>query len=146
MPIQLLKSGPFAGVPVNDAFAAAAQKQAPIIYQMPAITWPANLKPTSVPLGKYAAGTKITSAVSAPCDVLMILYTEQETMALLDVMTGDSDWNTKIQNEWCEYGHNFAQFKSSIQNLSANDALKDGAFGRLSAMTIGGKNVVLYKS
>ena len=67
-------------------------------------------------------------------------------MALLDALTGNADWNTTVQNEWCEYGHNFSKFKSSIANLHANDCLANGAFGRLSAMKIGTKRVVLYKS
>ena len=143
---MLIKSGQFAGVPVTDAFARAAASQSPIIYGLPAVTWPANLQPTAAQLGTYAPGTKITSAVSAGCDVLVVLYTDQETMAMLDVMTGNSQWDTTIESEWCEYAHNFNKFKSSIQNLKANNSLKDGAFGRLSALTIGNKNVVLYKS
>jgi hypothetical protein len=143
---SILKTGQFAGINANDTFALAALSQSPIIYPLPAVSWPAGLQPTSIQLGSYAAGTKITSAVSAPCDVLMVLYTEQETMAMLDVMTGDSSWNSSVEGEWCSYGHNFAKFKSSIQNLNANDALKSGAFGELSAMKIGSKRVVLYKS
>jgi hypothetical protein len=146
MAANVLKSGPFAGVKANDTFALAAQSQSPIIYPLPSVPWPTNLQPTSMPLGKYAPGTKITSAVSASADVLVVLYTEQETMALLDVLTGSPDWNAKTQSEWCEYGHNFDKIKSSIANLHANDALADGAFGRLSAMKIAGKRVVLYKS
>ena len=42
--------------------------------------------------------------------------------------------------------HNFGKIKSSIANVNANDALKDGAFGRLSAMKIGNTRVVLYKT
>jgi hypothetical protein len=146
MPVNILKSGPFAGLKANDPFVLAAASQSPIIYPLPSVSWPTNLQPTSMPLGKYAPGTKITSAVSAPADVLVILYTEQETMALLDVLTGNPEWDAKVQSEWCEYGHNFSKFKSSIANLHANDALEDGAFGRLAAMKIAGKRVVLYKS
>jgi hypothetical protein len=142
----VFKSGPFAGIPANDSFALAAQSQAAITYHLPAVSWPASLRPTSMPLGNYAAGTKITSAVSAPADVLMILYTDQETEALLDVFTGNPEWNPQRQAEWCEYGHNFNRLKSLISNPRANDVLEDGAFGRLSAMKIGGKRVVLYKS
>jgi len=146
MPISVLKSGPFAGIKANDTFALAALRQSPIIYRVPTFSWPDNLRPVSVQLGKYKAGTKITTAVSASADVLVVLYTEQETMALLDVFTGNPEWNKTVQGEWCEYGHNFAKFRSSLANPKANDALKDGAFGRLSAMTIGNKKVVLYKS
>jgi hypothetical protein len=146
MAAKLMKSGPFAGIPSNDTFVRAAQSQAMIIFPLPSVPWPANLQPVSVPLGNYAPGTKITSAVSVPTDILVVLYTDQETMAFLDVMTGNSDWNAKIQSEWCEYGHNFAKFKGSIANPNANDALKDGAFGRLAALKIAGQRVVLFKA
>ena len=143
---NVLKSGPFAGVAANDTFALAALRQSPIIFHLPAISWPPNLQPTVAQLGNYAPGTKITSAVSASADVLVVLYTEQETMAMLDVMTGSPEWDAKTQSEWCEYAHNFSHLKSSISNPKANDTLKDGAFGRLTAMKIGSKRVVLYKS
>src|ERR1700749_563182 len=116
---MLIKSGQFAGIPVTAAFAKAAASQSPIIYHVPAITWPTNLQPTTAPLGSNAPGTKITSAVNADCDVLVVLYTDQETMAMLDVMTGNSQWDAIVDAEWCEYAHNFSKFKSSIQNLKA---------------------------
>jgi hypothetical protein len=147
MPPNVFKSGQFAGIKANDTFAQAALSQSPVIYSMPAVPWPANLQPTTIPLGKYAPGTKITSAITGvKPDVLVILYTEQETMAFLDVMTGSPEWTAKTQSKWCEYAHNFAKFKHLIANLRANDTLKDGAFGRLSAMKIAGKQVVIYKS
>jgi hypothetical protein len=146
MPVRVLKSGPFAGINANDTFALAALRQSPIIYHLPAVSWPSGLKPTVVPLGKYAPGTKITGALTAGADILLVLYTEQETMALLDVLTGNPDWSPSAQSQWCEYAHNFAKFKSSIANTNANNVLKNGAFGQLSAMTIGGKRVVLYKT
>jgi hypothetical protein len=142
----LFKSGPFAGIAVNDAFAAAAQRQAPIIYSLGSIPWPDKLQPVSVALGSYAPGTKITDAVKASADVLVVLYTEDETRAFLDVFTGSSEWTPKVQGEWCEYAHNFAKFKPLIANPSANNTLKDGAFGRLSAFRVGNKNVVVYKT
>jgi hypothetical protein len=143
---RLFKSGPFAGVPVSDAFALAAQQQSPIIYRLPAVAWPAGLQPTSIRLGSYAPGTRITSALSAPADVLVILYTDQETMALLDVMTGNPAWGPSTQADWCPYAHNFSKFEKLISNPRANDTLAGGAFGLLSALRIAGKNVVLYKS
>jgi hypothetical protein len=146
MPTNILKTGPFAGIKANDTFALAALSQSPIIYPLPAFSWPEGLQPTSIALGAYAPGTKITSAVKANADVLVILYTEQETMALLDVMTGNPDWTAKTQSQWCEYAHNFDKFKASIANPRANDTLEDGAFGRLSAMKIAGRQVVFYKS
>jgi hypothetical protein len=143
---KILKSGPFAGLSADDTFVRAAEGQSPIIYHIPSIPWPANLQPTSAPLGSYSPGAKITSAVSAKADVLVVLYTDQETMALLDVFTGNPAWDPKVQSQWCEYAHNFSKFKSSIAHPNANDTLKDGAFGRLAAMQIAGKHVVLYKS
>ena len=146
MPTNVLRSGQFAGVKANDAFALAALSQSPIIFQLPAVAWPPNLQPTSIPLGKYAPGAKITSAIKAAADILVILYTEQETMAILDVLTGSSSWTAKTQDQWCSYAHNFDKFKGSIANLHANNSLTNGAFGRLMAMKIAGKNVVFYKS
>jgi len=143
---KLLKSGQFAGVQATDTFALAALRQSPIIFHLPTFTWPNNLQPTATKLGNYAPGTKITSALKASADVLVVLYTEQETMAMLDVMTGSPEWDSKIQGEWCEYAHNFSKFKSSISNPKANNTLIDGAFGRLTAMKIGAKSVVFYKS
>jgi|HubBroStandDraft_1064217.scaffolds.fasta_scaffold31508_1 hypothetical protein len=145
-PVRVMRSGQFAGIRADDTFALAALRQSPIIYSVPPISWPPNLNPTIVPLGNYKPGTKITGALSASADVLVVLYTEQETMALLDVLTGDSSWTPQVQNQWCEYAHNFARFKASLANPNANDVLKNGAFGQLSAMTIGGKKVALYKS
>jgi hypothetical protein len=146
MPGTILKSGPFAGLSAADTFVRAAASQSPIIYPLPPISWPANLRPTSVPLGNYPPGTKITSAVSAKADVLLVLYTDQETMALLDVFTGSPAWNSQVQGEWCEYAHNFSKFKPAIANPNANDTLKNGAFGRIAAMQLAGKNIVLYKT
>jgi hypothetical protein len=143
---HVFKSGQFAGVALSDAFAESAQRQSPVIYRLPSVPWPANLRPTSVSLGKYAPGTKITSAVSASADVLLILYTDQETMALLDVLTGHSAWDPTTQANWCPYAHNFDKIKKWISNPKANNTLASGAFGLLSAMKIAGKNVVLYKS
>jgi hypothetical protein len=97
MPRNILKSGPFAGISANDTFALAALRESPVVYSLPTIPWPANLQPTSVPFGNYAPGTKITSAVTTKVDVLVILYTEKETMAMLDVMTGSSDWTSKTR-------------------------------------------------
>lgn len=91
MATALLKSGQFAGVSANDTFALAALRQSPVNFQLPAIPWPNKLQPTSVPLGNYAPGTKITGPLSADADALVILYAEQETMAFLDVFTGNAD-------------------------------------------------------
>jgi len=66
---NVFKAGPFAGVPISDAFAEAAQQQSAVIYRLPTIQWPANAQPTVTPLGKYVAGTKITNALSLSADV-----------------------------------------------------------------------------
>jgi hypothetical protein len=143
---NVFRSGQFAGVPLSDAFAKAAQSQSPIIYHLPTVSWPAALQPASIPLGAYAPGTKITSAVSASADVLVILYTDEEIMAFLDALTGNPAWDPSVQATWCPYAHNFAKFKPLISNPKANDTLAGGAFGRLSAMNIGGNKIVLYKT
>jgi len=143
---MLFKSGPFAGIPVSDAFAEAAQRESPVIYPLSAIGWPAGLQPAAIPLGKYAPGTRITSGVCAKADVLVILYTDQETMAFLDVWTGRPTWDAATQARWCPYAHNFGKIKRWIANPRANATLASGAFGRLAAMSVAGKSVVLYKS
>ena len=148
MAANVFKTGPFAGVPVTDTFAKAALRQSPIIYHLPPVTWPANLRPTSAPLGNYAPGSMISSAVdkSVNADVLIVLYTDQETQALLDVFTGDSSWDESTKAQWCKYGHNFAKFKKRMSNPKATSVLAAGAFGLLSAIKIASKTVVLYKS
>jgi hypothetical protein len=144
---KVIKTGRFAGLDANDAFVQAAQSQAVVIYRLPVIPWPAGLRPTSMQLGNYAPGATINSALEIPnVDALIVLYTEQETMAALDVLTGDPTWDPKTQGEWCLYAHNFAKFKKLIANPNANSTLASGAFGHLSAMKIAGKTVVLYKT
>ena len=139
MATALFKAGQFAGVPANDTFALAALRQSPVIFPLPAIPWPNNLQPTSVSLGNYAPGTKITGPVSAETDVLVILYTEQETMAFLDVFTGNADWTPKVQSDWCEYAHNFGKFKPLIANLKGGS---DGACFKVVAHQDGSFNVM----
>jgi hypothetical protein len=147
MPLRnVFRSGPFAGIPVTDAFAEAAQRESPIIYRLPAVPWPSGLRPQNTQLGSYAPGTKITAALSANADVLVVLYTDQETQALLDVLTGDASWSTSVQNAWCPYAHNYGQIKRLIANPKANNTLSSGAFGRLRSLKIAGREVVLYKS
>jgi hypothetical protein len=143
---SLFKTGPFAGVPASDTFARAALQQSPVIYRLPSVPWPAGLRPMSMPLGNYAPGTTISSALSVDADVLIVLYTDQETMALLDVFTGSPAWNDSTQADWCKYAHNFGKFKKLIANPNATAILAGGAFGQLSAMKIAGKNIVLYKT
>ncbi len=85
------RSGPFKGVATDDAFARAALAQEPVVVPLSTIPWPAGLAPTVVPLGSYKAGETITTALEAQADVLIVLYTDLETQALLEVFTQDSD-------------------------------------------------------
>jgi hypothetical protein len=143
---QVFKSGPFRGVDVRDAFAQAALQQSPVTVDLRSIPWPAGLAPTPVALGNYPPGTKITGPLSVKVDVLVVLYTELETSALLEVFTGNSDWSAERSKSWCGYAHNFSAFKSIIEGISGDPALEQGIFGYLSALTIGNKTVVLYKT
>ena len=142
----LYNSGVFAGVSTEDAFAMTATQESPVVVTLPAITWPDTLKPVTQSLGSYTPGEKITAAVTAPADVLILLYTELEISALLEVFTQNNTWTPARKQTWYPYAHNFANFQSSIACLNYNDALKNGIFGFLYAMKIGNKNVVLYKS
>jgi hypothetical protein len=140
------QSGTFRGVPVTDAFAAAAVQQDPVVVQLGSIPWPAGFAPAAVALGAYSPGEKITGPLQAKADVLVVLYTELETSALLDVFTGNNEWTPARMKTWCGYAHNFAKFQPDVENIGDDTALKDGMFGYLSAMKIGTRNVVLYKS
>jgi kumamolisin len=145
---KVFTSGTFAGVPVTDAFARAAAQETPVQINLSAIPWPAGLKPQPAPLGSYRPGTAITSALSLPTkvDALIVLYTDPETSALLDVFTGNPSWTPARKKTWCGYGHQFAKFQPIIEGISGNVALKQGLFGYLSAVKIGSKYVLLYKS
>jgi nucleoside phosphorylase len=143
---QVFRTGTFKGVSVTDAFALAASQQSPVIVSLGATDWPSTLKPTPQPLGKYSAGEKITTALNVQADVLIILYTDDETSALLDVFTGNNAWTPARKKQWNGYGHNFNQFKPIIEGIDGDTALEDGLFGYLSAVKIGATNVVLFKS
>jgi hypothetical protein len=140
------RSGPFKGVDVRDSFARAALDQSPVIVDVGAIAWPASLAPKAAALGSYAPGAVITGPLSVRADVLIILYTELETRALLDVFTQNSEWTPARRKSWNGYGHNFAKFKPLIEGISGDAALEAGLFGYLSAVTIGTQTVVLFKS
>ena len=140
------KSGPFKGVNTQDAFAQAALRQSPIIVKLASIPWPTGLTPTPTALGNYKAGEKITAALNAKVDALVILYTELETQALLDVFTQDSSWSAARRKTWNGYAHNFSKFKPLIEGIEGDDALEEGIFGYLSAVKIGSKTVALYKT
>jgi hypothetical protein len=145
-PKKVFTSGPFAGVDVHDTFALAAMNESPVTINLAKIAWPDNLSPTPTAFGSYRPGEKITSALTQNADVLVILYTELEIMALLDVFTNNSEWTPARQKTWYPYAHNFAEFKSKIEGINDDDALKEGIFGYLFPLTIGNTKVVLYKT
>jgi hypothetical protein len=140
------RSGPFKGVAIDDAFARAALAQQPVVVPLGPIAWPAGLTPTVTPLGTYKIGETITTALSVQADVLIVLYTDLETQALLEVFTQNSEWSPARKKTWNGYGHNFARFKPLIEGIDGDTALEQGLFGYLSALTIGAKRVVLFKS
>jgi hypothetical protein len=146
MPLDVFKSGPFKGVSIHDAFARAAQEQSAVTVKLGTIPWPSGLAPVPTALGSYTAGQKITGPLHVKADVLIVLYTEDETSALLDVFTGNNTWSPARAKTWCGYAHNFATFKPIIEGISGDTALEQGMFGYLSAVRIGTKTVVLYKS
>ena len=143
---QVFKSGTFAGVDVRDAFARSATNQEPVVVKLGPIRWPAGMAPAAAALGSYTPGEKITTALSVKADVLIVLYTDPETSALLDVFTQNNDWSPATKKKWCGYAHNFTKFKPIIQGVAGDSALEQGMFGYLSAVQIAGKTVVLYKS
>ena len=145
MSAELFTSGTFKGVPVTDAFAAAALQQEAVVVKLGPIPWPSGLAPSPTALGTHKPGERITGPVNAKVDALVVLYTEQETSALLDVFTGKNDWSTE-RKHWCGYGHNFDKFKPIIQGIGGDAGLKDGLFGYLSAVRVGAKTIALFKT
>lgn len=139
------RTGPFRGLPVTDPFAKSASQTEPVIVNLGPVSWPSGLAPTPATLGKYKPGQQILEAVNAEADALIVLFTEDETRALLDVFTQNNEWNAERQKTWCGYGHNFREF-APIEGSGGDDALAHGLFGYLTAMKIGSKTVVLYKS
>src|SRR5580704_6934041 len=129
---NVFKTGPFKGVAIDDAFARAALQQSPVTVSLRSIPWPQGLAPAAAQLGAYTPGEKITGPVSAKADVLIVLYTEEETSALLDVFTGEPGWSPARAKTWCGYAHNFSTFKPIIQGISGDTALEQGLFGYLS--------------
>ena len=144
--VPVFRSGPFAGTPTTDTFALAALNETPVTVKLPSFSWPAGLAPTASRFAHHVPGAPITAAVGESVDVLIILYTDLEISALLEVFTGDSTWTPPRKKTWNAYGHDFATLKPRIQGIDENDALKAGYFGYLSLMTIGGKKVALYKT
>jgi len=146
MPETLFKTGTFAGFSVHDEFALAANRETGVVFNLGAISWPDQLGPAPLPLGDYQPGQKITGPINFKADVLILLYTELETRAFLDVFTGNNDWSPSRQNTWYFYAHNFASLKNNIQGINDSDALRNGFFGYLSAVSIGDQKVVIYKT
>jgi hypothetical protein len=143
---ELFKTGPFAGFSVHDEFALAANRETSIVFDLGAISWPDRLGPTPLPLGHYQTGQKITGPINFKADVLILLYTQLETSAFLDVFTGNKDWSPSRRDTWYFYAHNFASLKKNIQGIDESDALKNGFFGYLNAVQIGDQKVVIYKT
>jgi hypothetical protein len=146
MTATLFKSDDFHGVDPNDAFVKAARSQSPVVVKLGKVTWPSGLAPAQIDLGNYTRGKKITDAVSADVDVLVLLYTQLETSALLDVFTGDNEWSPARAKTWYPYGHNFDTLRSSIDGIADDDFLKEGIFGNLYAMQVGNTKVVFFKN
>ena len=63
----LIERGRFAGVPVTDAFAVAAQRESAVIVEVGPVPWPAKLAPVPQPLGSFTPGQKITGPVTVKC-------------------------------------------------------------------------------
>jgi len=143
---KVFKTGTFRGVDIHDPFAVAALQEDPVVVDIGSVPWPSGLAPKVTTLGSHRPGTRISGPLNATADVLIVLYTDEETQALLEVFTGNNSWGPARQKQWCGYAHNFAKFKAMIGNIGDDKALQQGLFGYLSAMKIGGKTVVLYKS
>jgi kumamolisin len=139
------QSGTFRGVPLSDTFAQSASQTEPVIVNLAPISWPSGLAPAPTALGDYQPGQNILQAIDAKADALIVLFTENETRALLDVFTHNNAWDASRRKTWCGYGHNFSQF-APIEGAGSDIALADGLFGYLTAMKIGQKTVVLFKS
>jgi len=146
MPKKVLSHNLAEGIRIHQAFVAASKQQSPVVVKLGSIPWPSGLAPQPAALGNYKAGQTITGALNAKADALIILYTETETQALLDVFTGDNEWSASRRKQWCAYAHNFAKFKPKIGGIGGSAVLKLGLFGYLSAVKIGPKTVVLFKS
>src|SRR5438552_6767702 len=107
MSTAVFATGAFAGVDVTDAFAQAANRETPVVLEIGPISWPDNLAPSPQPFGNYQPGTKITTALTEKADVLILLYTDLETSALLDVFTANRQWTAPRKKTWYPYAHNF---------------------------------------
>ncbi len=144
-PIKVYTSGAFSGVPVTDAFAAAALQTSPVKVNLSPIPWPVGLQPTASTLKNFNKGGKINGKIGEPIDVLLIAYTDFETEALLEIFTGSSTWSASTKNQAYAYTHNFSTFKPKITKGMTN-ALKDGILGYLISFVVGDKKVLVFKS
>jgi len=142
---KLMMAPAFNRQAVSSVFKAAASKEKIITFNLPKVSWPDNLQPVMTELANYSRGITIKKAIQAQTDVLIILYTNQETQALLDVFTNSKIWSEKTKKSWYPYGHNFSKYESEIQHQKTN-ALKNKIWGYLLPLTIGTKKVMLYKT
>jgi hypothetical protein len=110
----------------SSAFATAALRQTPIIPSLADFTWPAGLNPLPNTFGAYKPGVPIMGTLTADVDVLIILDTDVETRAFLEVFTRDNAWTPQRMATWYPYG--------------------DPAVGYFSSLAIGATSVTLYKS
>jgi hypothetical protein len=144
-PVKLHTSGAFSGVPIADAFAAAALKESPVKVKLPNIPWPVGFQPQPATLKKYSQGAKINGKIGEPVDVLLLAYTDGETEALLEVFTGNGSWSASAKANAYKYTHNFSSIKSKIIQGQTN-ATKAGIMGYIIPFTIGDKKVLVFKS
>lgn len=146
MAAEVFRTGSFAGFSVHDPFAVAATRETQVVFDLGPISWPDKLGPTPIPMGSYKPGQTITGPVQFQADVLILLYTEQETSAFLEVFTGNKDWSPSRRETWYPYGHNFDKLSPIIQGIQGDYALEHGSFGYLNAMQIGDQKVALFKT
>ena len=148
MSAHRLESEPFDLVKANKTFLAAAAKMEMVRQQVSQpIKWPGGLTPATLPnLDGHSPGDKITGPLTGSTDVLILLYTDQETEAFLDIFTGNDVWSASRTRKWYPYTHNFGTYSDEIKGDSKRDIINSGCFGYLLPMQVGGKKVLLYKT
>lgn len=135
----------FVGVDDRNGFKRAALAAKTVEYRLPSFSFPDGLAPEPQTFSGLTPGRVVNTAVNEPCDVLVLLYTEYEIMALLDVFTKDPTWDEARERTWYWYGHNFSTFRPLIQK-GETAAIRDGFLGYLYAMKVGDSRVVFFKS
>jgi hypothetical protein len=65
--------------------------------------------------------------LNAQADVMIVLYTEQETSALLDVFAQNNTWGATRQKHWHGCAQNFARYKPIIQCCTHLQRVPGGA-------------------